>query len=62
MELWFFMELVTAYYTLRYGSYYTYGVAFSSQSSKTFFWSSMRRVPWVVLTSHFVSPNVTLLI
>ena len=27
----------------------------------TFFWSFMRRVPWVVLTSHCISPNVMLL-
>ena len=49
-------------YTLRYEPYNTYGIAPSSQSSLTFFLVFVRRVPWVVLTPHCVSPNVMLII
>ena len=47
-------------YTLRYGAYCRYEIAPSSQSFLGLLRSFMRRVPWVVLTSHCVSPNVTL--
>ena len=49
-------------YTLRYGSYCAYGIASSSQPFFDLLRSFIRRVPWVVLTSHCVSPNAMLLI
>ena len=49
-------------YTLRYGSYCGYEIVPYSQSFLDLLRSFMRRVPWVVLTSHCVSPDAPLLI
>ena len=49
-------------YTLRYGLYSRYEIAPSSQSLFDLLRSFIRRVAWVVLTSHGVSPNLNLLI